>query len=70
MEFKHVGAPSILSIISISFQMSLKTEVIYVLGVKKMEPSYLYIKSNLEMCVELISREYLVEGERRGQIQL
>lgn len=50
--------------------MSLKTEVIYVLGVKKMEPSYLYIKSNLEMCVELISREYLVEGERRGQIQL
>lgn len=42
----------------------------YVLGVKKMELSYLYIKLNLEMHFELISHGYLAEGERRGQTQL
>lgn len=50
--------------------MSLKTKVFYVLGVKKMELSYFYIKSNLEMCFELISWGYLAEGESRGQTQL
>lgn len=63
MELKNVGPPLILSVISISFQMSLKTEVVCVLLVKKMELSYLYIKSNLEMRFELISRGYLAEGE-------
>lgn len=31
------------------FSVSLKTEVTYILGVKKMELSYLYIKPKLEM---------------------
>lgn len=47
--------------------MSVKTSVFYILGVKKMDLSYLYIKSNLQIGFELISQGYLAEGERREQ---